>query len=126
MPQRSNFKDAFSKIVESLGPKKQASLAAEITLLTQLVEPKVNPVSNFWQDKERSAGTRKAMQEAGKARRIQLRLSWRTSGEEQVVEYPEVSKLVGRAEMTVRIAVGKGNGTAYFTHNDDVITVQRL
>lgn len=126
MDQRSNFKDAFDKIVANLSGKKQAELASEIILVKQLVELKTNPVSSFWQDKERSAKTREAMREAGKARRVNLRLSWRSTGEECVVEYAEAAKLVGRAEMTVRIAVGKGDGVAYFAHNDDVITVQRL
>ena len=126
MDKTTNFKAAFHKIVESLGPKKRASLAAEIALINQLVEPKANPVSTFWQDKERSAKTRKAMKEAGKARRAQLRISWRSTGEERIAEYQEIAELVGRALMTVRIAVSKGGGTAYFAHNDDIITVQRL
>jgi hypothetical protein len=126
MDQRPNFKDAFHKIVANLSGKKQAELAPEIDLIRQLVEPKPNPVSAFWQDKNRSAKTRAAMREAGKARRVNLKLSWRATGEERIVEYAEAAKLVGRAEMTVRIAVSKGNGVAHFAHNDDVITIQRI
>lgn len=126
MDQRANIKDAFHKITAALGPKKKAELANEIELVTKLVEPKKNPVSQFWQDPERSARTRANMQAAGKARRTNLRLTWRTSGQEEVVDYQEAAKIVHRAEMTVRIAISKGDGTAYFAVDDDVITVQRL
>lgn len=126
MEQRAKTKDAFHKILANLSAKKQAELATEIALIQQLVEPTINPVSTFWQDKERSAKTRENMKQAGQARRTKLRLTWRTSGREEIVDYSEVAKLVGRAEMTVRIAISKGEGLAYFAHNDDVITVQRL
>lgn len=126
MEKRAKTKDAFHKILANLSAKKQIELAVEIALVQQLVEPAANPVSAFWQDKERSAKTRENMKQAGQARRVKLRLSWRTSGQEEVVDYPEAAKLVGRAEMTVRIAVSKGEGSAYFAHNDDIITVQRL
>lgn len=126
MDQRANIKDAFHKIVATLSPKKKAELADEIVLVTKLVEPQRNPVSQFWQDSERSAKTRETMRAAGKARRTQLRLLWRSSGREEIADYQETAQLVGRAEMTVRIAVSKGDGIAYFAHNDDVITVQRI
>lgn len=126
MEKRAKTKDAFHKILANLSAKKQTKLAAEIALVQQLVEPPANPVSTFWQDKERSAKTRANMKQASQARRVKLRLSWRASGQEEVVDYPEAAKLVGRAEMTVRIAVSKGEGSAHFAHNDDIITVQRL
>lgn len=126
MEQRAKIKDAFHKILANLSAKKQTELATEIALVQQLVEPTVNPVSTFWQDKERSAKTRENMKQAGQARRAKLRLAWRTSGREEIADYMEVAKLVGRAEMTVRIAISKGEGLAYFVRDNDVITVQRL
>jgi uncharacterized membrane protein YfhO len=126
MEQRAKIKDAFHKILANLSARKQAELAAEIALVQQLVEPATNPVSTFWQDKERSAKARENMKLAGQARRAKLRLIWRTSGREEVVDYKEVAKLVGRAEMTVRIAISRGEGLAHFAYNDDAITVQRL
>lgn len=126
MEKRAKTKDAFHKILANLSAKKQAELAAEIALVHQLVEPPANPASTFWQDKERSAKTRANMKQAGQARRAKLRLTWRTSGREEVVGYQEAAKLVGRAEMTVRMALSRGEGTAYFSGDNDAITVQRL
>jgi hypothetical protein len=126
MDQRPTSKDAFHKIIGALSGKNRELLKAEIEVLTQLVEPKPNPVTSFWNDPERSAKTRAAMKESGKARRVKLRVTWRSSGREEIADYTEVANLVGRAEMTVRIAVSKGSGVAYFTHNDDAITVKLL
>lgn len=126
MDQRSKTQAAFHKILGSISSKNRELLKVEIELVRQIVEPQKHPVSSFWNDPERSAKTREAMRESGQARRVKLIATWRTSGREEIVDYSEAAKLVGRAEMTVRIAVGKGGGTGYFNHNDDVITIRRL
>lgn len=126
MEKCASIKVAFNKIVDNLSARKRVELASELDLLRQFVEPTINPVSSFWQDSERSAQARANMRQAGQARRVKLRVSWRASGREELVDYAEVASLVSRAEMTVRIAVSKGGGTAYFMCDDDVVTVQRL
>lgn len=126
MNQRSKTQAAFHKILDTVSKKNRELLKADIELVLQLVEPQKHPVSSFWNDSERSAKTREAMRESGKARRVRLMATWRASGREEIVDYAEAAKLVGRAEMTVRIAVSKGSGSGYFAHDDDIITIQRL
>jgi hypothetical protein len=119
---------ALSQIVEALGPKKREALQLAIKSLQLIVEPKQSSgPGSFWADPERGARAREAMKASWAARKPDMQVTWRTSGEQRIVKgYDELPKLVGRAEMTIRIAISKGRGVAYFMHNDDVITVQRL
>lgn len=119
--------EALNQLVEALGPKKRESLASSIKALQLLVEPKRSGPGSFWSDPERGAKAREAMKASWAARKPSIQVSWRSSGAVQVLKgYDELPKLVGRAEMTIRIALSKGKGVAYFAHDDDVITVQRL
>lgn len=119
--------EALNRIVDALGPKKRESLASSIKALQLLVEPKRSGPGSFWSDPERGAKAREAMKASWAARKPDIQLTWRSTGEVKVVKgFDELPKLVGRAEMTVRIALSKGKGVAYFAHNDDVITVQRI
>lgn len=119
--------EALNQIVEALGPKRRETLALAIKSLQLLVEPKRSGPGSFWSDPERGAKAREAMKASWAARKSDIQLTWRSTGEVKVVKgFDQLPKLVGRAEMTVRIALSKGKGVAYFAHGDDVITVQRL
>ena len=129
MEQIPTPKDAWVKLQEALGPKKRDSLRLEIQAVQLIVDPpKRSKQGSFWQDPERGAQARAAMSASWAARRSEsFQLTWRTSGEAKLLSsYEEVAKLVCRAPHTVRIYISKGKGVAYFAHNDDVITVQRL
>lgn len=118
---------ALDLIVDALTPKNQKTLELSIKSLRLLVEPKTSGPGSFWQDPERGTRAREAMKASWAARKPSMQVTWRTTGEQRIVKgYDELPKLVGRAEMTIRIAISKGKGVAYFAHNDDVITVQRL
>jgi hypothetical protein len=129
MEQIPTPKDALAQLVEALGPKKKESLKSAIQAIQLIVDPpkRAGPGS-FWQDPERGAQARAAMSASWAARRSEsLQVTWRASGKVELFSsYEEVAKLVGRAPHTVRIYISKGKGVAYFAHNDDAITVQRL
>lgn len=120
--------EALNQLVEALGPKKRESLASSIKALQLLVEPKRSGPGSFWQDPERGAKARAAMKASWAARgKTKMQLTWRSSKATQVLDdYDEIGRLVGRAAHTVRCMLSKGKGVAYFAHDDDVITVQRL
>lgn len=120
--------EALNQLVEALGPKKRKSLDPAIKSLQLLVGPRTSGPGSFWQDPERGAKAREAMRATWATRpKPKMQLTWRSSGLVEVhTGYDEVGRLVGRTLHTVRCVLSKGEGLAYFAHNDDVITVQRL
>lgn len=119
--------EALSALVSAIPVKKQEELKPAITILQKLVEPRKNlGPGSYWQDPERREAARQAAKATWAARR-QFQLSWRTSGGRMVSsDYDEIAKLVGRSPKTVQIYLSKGKGLAYFAHDDDIVTVQKL
>jgi hypothetical protein len=81
----------------------------------------------WWLDDERKAAISNTMKKSWSDRRKKLQLTWRSTGEELIVDSAaDAARHVGKKAHTIEIYLSKGLGIAHFTHNDDVITIRSI
>jgi hypothetical protein len=80
---------------------------------------------SHWKDPEKAAQTSQAMRDSWSHRRYFL--VTHSDGREVIASsLEEVSKIVHRSAVTLKVYLARGEGKVSLPHDDDIITVRRV
>lgn len=117
-PQELTNEAAFSLIIAALSTKKRGVLTPALEVLQKLIRKEQLLT-------EQHAKVLANKLRAGSVRRVKLHLSWRSTSREEYVDFEQAAKILGRAVITLRVALRNKSEISYVI-DDDIVSLRRL